>query len=141
MKQLYKIITFTFLSILLFSCINEDEDVLSTQDLLIGKWEILEMKIDGEVEVLTTCELMGIMEFSTTEVSFTDYEYDDETSSCIFEEEFSFPYSFVDDNEIKVDRGDSLIIDTEIIELNSTTLILKSFVNGGAVEKTYKRIN
>jgi hypothetical protein len=127
----------------MISCIDEDEEVISTQDLLFGTWKTIEMKVNGQLETLTPCELKGTMEFTANNVIFTDYFYDDDTSSCVFEEEYSFPYTFVEDNKFKLYRSADLIIDTEIIELNTTTLVLKSFVNGGTVEKqgTYKRIN
>ena len=95
MKQLYKI-SLLLILISLISCVDKDEEVISTQDLLLGRWKTIQMKVDNQIQSLTTCDYQGTMEFTSTEIIFTDYLFDDATDSCMLDEEYSFPYTFVE---------------------------------------------
>ena len=142
MKQLYKTVILLTVLISLFSCVEKDEDVISTQDLLFGKWKTVEMKVNGTSQSLTQCELVATLEFTVTDVIYTKYNYNEISSSCELDEELTVPYTFIDDYKFRV-SGENGYINTEIIELNTETLILKALVNNGTVikESTYSRIN
>lgn len=141
MKQLYKI-SLLLILISLISCVDKDEEVISTQDLLLGRWKTIQMKVNNQIQSLDICDYQGTMEFTSTNIVFTDYLYDETADGCILDEEYSFPYTFVEDNIFKVYRSGGLIVSTEIIDLNTNTLILRSLVNNATVikEATYKRI-
>jgi len=139
-QQLYKFSIFSILIITLFSCIEKDEAIISTQDLLIGNWKITQFKVNENIEILSVCDLMETIEFTTTNIIFTNFNYDEITSSCELEEEYKLPYTFTDDYKFKVNSGENGYITIEIIELNTDTLMLQTLVNGTVKISTYKRI-
>ena len=139
-QQLYKL-SLLLLLFSLISCIDKDEEVISTQDLLLGKWKITDQKVNNQIQSLTTCEYQETLEITATEIIFTDFLFDDATTNCILNNESSYPFTFIEDNKFKIYQNENLI-NIEIIDLNTDTLMLKYLIDNESIveETTYKRV-
>ncbi len=118
------------------SCFLSDEDVISTEDLLLGKWKISTYKENGTTpDTFNSCDLSTTIEFTTTEMLTDEFINENDTNNCILNNSYSYSY-FVENNEIK---ANDIVI--KIINLTTTTLELAVIENNITINKTYEKLN
>ncbi len=140
MKQLYKLSVIIFLSLSFFSCVADEEEI-STQDLLFGKWKTTSYTENGITpNDFTNCDYERTVEFSDNEITFVDFMLDDTNTDCIIDETYNFDYELINDSLFKITRPNGIVLENEILALSSTELKIKAMVNDVAEETTFERI-
>lgn len=137
MKIKFSLIIFFIFSVL-SSCNVSIEEELSTQDLLIGKWQMTDYKINGSLPTdYTTCYLENTIEYNKTELTFEKFDEAENEDICVVIERETYSYTVVDDL-IKFNN-----FNIEIIELNTESLVQEISSNDGVyIEKiTLRKIN
>jgi len=135
MKHYIKIIFSLFLGLTLANCVFSDEDDLSTQDLLIGQWQLSSKVINGtavEMNDENICDFYYTNEFTYNKKIETFYSPTGDETICTFESTTSYDYS-VDKNIITVNN-----IDSEILQLTTSKLHVKI---DATTELTFEKIN
>lgn len=136
------VITLLFVTTL-FSCDIADEDAISTQDLLLGKWQLETFSLNG-IQVDNECKLNGSTEFNKKEL-VVHYFSEDSLSNC--EEELITSDYTIEGDIIKTSIPSSLgtIENITILDISMTDLKTKYIVtfNGAEVEikEKYTKIN
>ena len=136
-QQLYKILILITIIFSFSSCLLEDEDEISSQDLLLGKWQTIAYTENNIVpNDFTRCDLSRTMEFFDNNITFIEYILESDTeSNCVFDETYTFQYEIVNDNTFKIIRTNGQEINVEILELTTSILKVKAIYNNGNTVK------
>lgn len=136
-----KRIIFSFVLItLLFSCDTSMDEMISTEDLLLGKWQLKSYIEDGETpNDISSCELLRTLDFLDNELIVDEYGESAGGLSCVLEFSTSINY-FVKNNVIKTS-----FLDFIIDEITTSELHLKIFIEEDnetiIVKEKYTKIN
>lgn len=127
--------SFVLISIL-FSCDTSMEELITTEDLLLGKWQ-LESYTKGEETVeISACELLRTINFSENELTVDEYIESFGGLSCVLESSVDVNY-YIKDNVIKTIFVDLII---EEITINELHLIIIND-NDSILKEKYIKIN
>lgn len=127
-----------FISLVL-SCDTSMDDLISTEDFLIGKWQLESYTVDGISPTdVSSCELLHTLDFTDNELIVNDYIESTGGLSCVLEESTTVDY-FVKDNVIKTDYINFTIDEITISELHVTISV--NDTETVIIKEIYKKIN
>lgn len=134
-------VLFSFVLVtLFFSCDTSMDDVISTEDLLIGKWQLESYTKNGETpNTISSCELLKTLTFSNNELLMDTYVESTGGISCILEDSQSSNY-YLKENTIKTIYLDLIIDEITVSELYLKILITENDETVTVKEK-YTKIN
>ena len=129
-----------FLVALFFSCDTSMNDVISTEDLLIGKWQLESYTENEETpNTISSCELLKTLTFSNNELSIDTYVESFGGISCVLKDFQSSNY-YLKENTIKTSYLDLTIDKITVSELYLKILITENDETVTLKEK-YTKIN
>jgi len=129
-----------FLVTLFFSCDTSMNDVISTEDLLIGKWQLESYTENEETpNTISSCELLKTLTFSNNELLIDTYVESFGGISCILKDSQSSNY-YLKENTIKTSYLDLIIDKITVSELYLKILITENDETVTLKEK-YTKIN
>ena len=123
--------TLTLLSvIMILACNNEDDSINNSDDeSIVGKWKIIDYE-DGFGFTLTECEMLEEREFRTDGMLRKTYFFG---NNCQNSENNDWNFSvsnnklFTNEPNGGLNQNNDYIINYNIVELNSTTLIIEGY--------------
>ena len=129
-----------FLVTLFFSCDTSMNDVISTEDLLIGKWQLESYTENEETpNTISSCELLKTLTFSNNELSIDTYVESFGGISCVLKDSQSSNY-YLKENTIKTSYLGLTIDKITVSELYLKILITENDETVTLKEK-YTKIN
>ncbi len=131
---------------ILFSCSSDDSDSPDINPLateIIGDWGLTKTVENGEEEIEDS-DCFNMMTITATDYDFTErFDFGD-GNGCVLVGETESPEPYTLNGSILSVTDDGESSELEIIELNSTTLILRDvFIDGGETitqDQTFNRL-